>query len=99
VAVAPVAALGPFAPPAAAQPAGAGDPYKVVVITTAPSPYWGYTYTPYAVFVPGPGDLIRARGNFLIKKEEATPSRLPSPASSISYDRGPVDGSTGRAFF
>jgi hypothetical protein len=71
VAVAPLAALCALAAPAAAQPAGSGDPYKTVVVT-APSPYWGYTYNPYAVFVPGPGDIIRAQGDYLIKTQEAS---------------------------
>jgi hypothetical protein len=54
-----------------AQSPGYGDPYKTVIVTTAPSPYWGYTYNPYAVFVPGPGDIIRAHGDYLIKTQEA----------------------------
>lgn len=47
---------------APAQSSGT-DPYKGV-ITTSPSPYWGYTYSPY-------GDAVRAEGDFLIKKQEA----------------------------
>src|SRR5690349_12035067 len=40
---------------------------QTTVVVAAPSPYWGYTYAPYL----GVGDIIRARGDFLIKKEEA----------------------------
>ena len=99
VAVASVASLYAFAPPAAAQSRGSGDPYEVVV-TTAPSPYWGYTYHPYATTpLHGVADIVRAQGDFLIKKEEAAPSCWPSPTYSISYARRPGDGSTGCAFF
>jgi hypothetical protein len=71
VAVASVAALGALASPAAGQPAGYGDPYKAVV-NTAPSPYWGYTFTPYvATPLHGVAEIARARGDFLIKREQA----------------------------
>ncbi|HZU34938.1 MAG TPA: hypothetical protein VFA18_03465 [Gemmataceae bacterium] len=51
---------------AAAQSRFDPDPYKSnsVVITTTPSPYWGYSWSPY-------GDAIRAEGDFLIKVEQA----------------------------
>jgi hypothetical protein len=74
VAVAPVAALCALAPPAAAQSAGSGDPYKVVVVT-APSPYWGYTYNPYASYLHGAADLVRAQGDYRIKIQQASQLR------------------------
>jgi len=61
--VAYVAAVCTLASRSVAQPAENADPYKTVVVT-APSPYWGYTYSPY-------GDLVRAEGDFLIKREQA----------------------------
>jgi hypothetical protein len=49
------------------------DPYNGLV-AAIPSPYWGYTYTPYAVRTPldGVASIIEAQGDFLIKKEQAT---------------------------
>jgi hypothetical protein len=64
--IAAIFSLGALAAPALPQTLGDGDPYnnKIVVIATAPSPYWGYVYSPY-------GDAVRAQGDFLIKKEQA----------------------------
>jgi hypothetical protein len=94
-----VATLCALASPAGAQSAGYGDPYKIVV-AAAPSPYWGYTYSPYATTpLHGVADIVRAQGDCLIKKEETAPSCWPSPTDSISYARRPGDGSTGGAFF
>jgi hypothetical protein len=50
--------------------AAAGDPYQVI-ISTAPSPYWGYVYNPYYSALHGAAALVRAQGDFLIKREQA----------------------------
>ena len=64
VVVGAVAMLSVLASRSVAQSAENADPYKTVVVVTAPSPYWGYTYSPY-------GDIIRAEGDFLIKSQQA----------------------------
>jgi hypothetical protein len=67
-----VAALGTLEPPAAAQPPASGDPYaRRLVVTTAPSPYWGYTYNPYASYLHGVAAVTEAQGDLLIKREQA----------------------------
>lgn len=69
-AVAASVALCALVSPAGAQYSGYGDPYKVVVVAT-PSPYWGYTYNPYASALHGVAAIIHAKGDFLVKKQEA----------------------------
>jgi len=61
---------------APAQSPGA-DPYKTVVVTV-PSPSLGYTYTPYVVRTPldGVAEIMRAEGDYLIKRQEANLLRL-----------------------
>jgi hypothetical protein len=65
-------ALGAVAAPALAQ---YGDPYNRVVLSIAPSVYWGYTYDPYGGYLHGAADLVRAQGDFLIKREQAALER------------------------
>jgi hypothetical protein len=64
VAVSALATFGLFALPAAAQP------YQGAIVT-APSAYWGYTYNPYVSPLHGVADIIRAKGDFLIKEGQA----------------------------
>jgi hypothetical protein len=65
-----VAGLLFFTAPAIADPP-VGDPYKTVVVVTAPSPYWGYTYRPYSPLA----ETIRAQGEFLVHQQEANRKR------------------------
>ncbi len=69
-----VAALCGFAMPASAQYSRYGDPYQRVVIAT-PSPYWGYTYSPYASMLHGAAEVTRANGDYFIKTQEASLKR------------------------
>jgi hypothetical protein len=72
VVVASVAAIAALPHPAAAQSTLSADPYRTVVIT-APSPYWGATYTPYVVRTPldGVAAVIEAQGDYLDKVQKA----------------------------
>lgn len=62
--------LATLAAPAVAQPDRPGDPYGRIAIHTAPSAYWGYTYSPYDGYLHGAADVIRAQADFLVAKEE-----------------------------
>ena len=72
VAVASVAAMSGLPHSAAAQSTLSADPYRTVVVT-APSPYWGATYTPYVVRTPldGVAAVIEAQGDYLVKVQRA----------------------------
>lgn len=65
-----VAALCGFAAPAGAQYSRYGDPYRAVLVAS-PSPYWGYTYNPYASMLHGAADVTRANGDYFIKTQAA----------------------------
>jgi hypothetical protein len=65
-----VAALCGFSAPSFADPAPAGRS-TTVVVATAPSPYWGYTYSPYGAYLQGAAAVTRANGDYLHKVQEA----------------------------
>src|SRR5262249_38607561 len=56
-----------------AQPA-ATDPYRITIVT-APSPYWGYTRSPYGSYLHGVADLTRANAEYLVRTQEAAQER------------------------
>jgi hypothetical protein len=72
-----------FTAPAAAEPPAVRDPYKTVVVVTAPSPYWGYTYHPYNPIA----DLIRAQGDFLVSQQEAKLKREDARQKGLETQR------------
>src|SRR5205807_1475369 len=63
-----------------------GDPYgnSTIIVRTAYSPYWGYVYNPY-------GDIIRAQGDFLIKKQEAALLREEVRRSKLKTRRAQLE--------
>lgn len=65
-----VTALCVLASPVGAQYSRYGDPYRTVIFAT-PSPYWGYTYNPYASMLHGAADVTRANGDYFIKTQKA----------------------------
>ncbi|HTU22475.1 MAG TPA: hypothetical protein VMG10_30835 [Gemmataceae bacterium] len=65
-----VAALCALASQARAQSSNSGDPYRTVVVAAA-SPYWGYTYNPYASYLHGVAAVTRANGDYLKKTQQA----------------------------
>ena len=66
-----VAALCALASAGAAEPSSYGDPYKTAVVA-APSPYWGYSYYPYGgTLLHGVASIIEAKGDYLIKTQQA----------------------------
>jgi hypothetical protein len=68
--VASIVALCALSSSGRAQYGGYGDPYRNVIVT-APSPYWGYSYNPYAGYLQGAAAVTQANGDYLIKTQEA----------------------------
>jgi hypothetical protein len=66
------------------------NPYNTPVMST-PSPYWGYTYSPYASALHGVADVIRSQGQYLVNKEQATMMREKNRQEKITTRRKEVE--------
>lgn len=66
------------------------NPYQVY-FPSAPSSYWGYSWDPYGGYLHGAADVIRAQGQFMINKQQASLIREHVNAAKIENRRAQLE--------